>query len=97
MVHVYREERAAELISQDHDAITAQLPPDADEIAGFVGRLTDVVGVSLAYGGREFSLSADAKMGLTRNKRSMVKVTADPAQVRDALERVMRNGAAPQA
>lgn len=95
MVHVYREERSAELISQDHDAITSQLPPDAEEIAGFVGRLANVLSVPLFYGGRTFSLSADAKMGLTRNKRAMVKVTSDPAQVRDALKRVMHNGAAP--
>lgn len=92
MVHVYREEPDAELIAQDHDAITTQLPPVATLIAETVGRVGKVLAHPLSYGGRTFSLGADAKMGLSRNKRAMVKVTSDPAQVQDALERVMRHG-----
>ena len=43
MVHVYHEEPDAELIAQDHDAITTQLPPVATLIAETVGRVGAVL------------------------------------------------------
>lgn len=88
MVHVYHQEPEAELISQDHDAITAQLPPDPELIAGVVGRVKRVLSHPLVYGGESFTLGNDAKMGLSRAKRGMVKVSDDPAQVSEALARL---------
>lgn len=88
MVHVYRNEPDAELIAQDHDAITVQTVPDAEVIVGLVERIKAKLSTPLSYGGESFTLGVDAKMGLSRSKRSMVKVTADVEQVREALGRL---------
>ena len=85
MVHVYNHEPRAELISQDHDAITIQMSPDPGAISEVVGRVREVLSTPLTYGGETFSLSSDAKMGHSRYKRTMAKVTSDPCQVREAL------------
>ena len=87
MVHVYNHEPRAELISQDHDAITIQMSPDPGAISEVVGRVREVLSTPLTYG-ETFTLNTDAKMGLSRYKRAMVKVTSDPAQVREALAAV---------
>ena len=88
MVHVYHQEPEVELIAQDHDAVTVQVSPDPELIAGVIQRVTRVLSHPLAYGGESFSLGVDAKMGYSRAKRGMQKVSSDAAQVREALERV---------
>ena len=88
MVHVYHHEPLAELISQDHDAITIQMSPDAGAVSETVGRIREVLSHPLTYGGETFNLNTDAKMGLSRNKRAMVKATSDPAQVQEGLDRL---------
>lgn len=88
MVHIYHHERGAELMAQDHDSVTAQVRNDPEYVADFVGRMQEVLGVALEYGGETFSLGVDAKAGFTRNKRRMVKVTNDAAQCRASLEKL---------
>lgn len=44
MVHIYQHEPEVELIAQDHDSVTAQVPPDAELIAGLYTRLAPHLG-----------------------------------------------------
>lgn len=89
MVNVYNEEPLAELLAQDHDAITVQMPlNDPGAIAGCVARIREWLAVPLVYGGREFRLGSDAKIGFCRNKRLMVGIPpdAETRQIRACIE-----------
>lgn len=86
LVHVYHNERLVQLMAQDHDSMTVQLPSEATLISDFVGRIIPILQPTLNYGGRDFVLGVDAKVGLTRGKRDLVTVTSDPGQVKEALE-----------
>lgn len=75
MAHVYRDERHAELIAQDHDSITAQVPCAPEYIRGFAERTIGALSPTLCYSGIEFTLGVDAKVGYCRNKLRMVKLS----------------------
>lgn len=77
-----------QLRSQDHDAITLHLRADPVLLAETVECLGAALRTPLTYSGETFSLGVDAKIGYTRGKKTMVKVTDDAAQCREAIKHV---------
>ena len=95
MVHVYQNEPDAELRMQIHDSIVYSVPGDAEYISSFVSRATEIMTQPMTYRGRTFSLGLDSKIGLTKNKRHMIKVTGSLDVCRAALEAIENGNKAP--
>lgn len=94
MVHIYHNEPDAELRMQIHDSIVCSVPSDANYIAGLVSRVKSIMTQPMTYRGRTFALGLDSKVGLTKNKRHMAKVSESVEACREALE-VLENDQAP--
>lgn len=88
MLHVFENEPDADLCMQIHDSIVCSCPANAAYLAGFIDRVCKAMSPVLSYGGDEFTLGVDVKIGVTKNKKRMYKGTSSVDVCQSALDKL---------